>query len=90
MELYKYFWRRLCVAVAAAERAIKLRSQAEAKAAKLKAQNEHLALKQKAAAAALFRRSAIQKKREWAARRRWYRSRDLTIEEIMHGVPHHL
>lgn len=86
----KLLQRRLCLAVAAAERALKLRSQAEAKAAKLKAQNERLVIKQKAAAAALFRRSAMQKKREWAARRRWYRSRDLTIEEIMHGVPHHL
>lgn len=86
----KLLQRRFWLAVATAERSLKIKRRRQAKAAKARQQVELREQKQKLAAAASMRRSAAAKRQNWAARRRWYRNRDLTMEEIMHGPPQSL
>lgn len=83
----KLLERRLQSAVAAAESALSRRYRIESKAAKVKALAELQARREKAAAVASISRAAARKRREWAARRRWYCNRHLTMEEIMQGPP---
>jgi hypothetical protein len=80
---------RLKQAVASTERALRCRRYMKMMATRVEARKCRQAQREKSASRVLMKRCTAQKRRGWAVRRRWYKRSDLTMEDIMQGVPRH-
>jgi len=81
----RFLQHRLHQAVSASERILKHRHAIDTKLAKLQARIQRKVSKAKARSVFACRRQDGEKRRHWAARRRWYKGADATMEDIIHG-----